>query len=216
MSGAGWTSLEIAKFAVAAATPIIVLIAGLWFNWKLKSIEEAQWSHQKIIERRIEAYDEIATPANELFCFFSYVGGWKELTPAGAVQIKRTLDQKVHVNAPLFEPKFLALYDDLMGVFFATFIEWGVDAKLKTHTERRRKVWGAGWDPEWDKCFVDPDKEEISTPDEVKLPYGRFMAYMAEAIGVPKVDEHLLGSGQTPANFEDRAAAITTSPSAVI
>jgi hypothetical protein len=68
MSAGYWNSLEVAKLAVAAATPIAVAVVGFWLNNRLKSVEQAQWSQQKVIERRITAYDDIAIPLNRLFC----------------------------------------------------------------------------------------------------------------------------------------------------
>jgi hypothetical protein len=208
MSGGGWTWLEVAKLAAAAATPIVVVGAGFFLNRRLKGVEQAQWSTQKIIERRIVAYDEIVGPANDLYCYFCYIGSWKELTPPGAVRLKRILDKTVYTNVPLFEAKFKDLYEDLTGDLFATFGSWGADAKLKTLTDRRQQVSGREWDPTWDDCFV--ERGLASEPDDVKRSYGRFMAYLAESIGVQKADEHLLGAAQTPGNFDMRAAGIVS------
>jgi hypothetical protein len=208
VNGGNWTWLEVAKLSVAAATPVIVLIAGFFLNRRLKKVEQAQWSMQKVVERRIAAYDEIATTANQLYCYFSYVGGWKELTPPEAIKLKRKLDQVVYINVPLFEPKFKVLYEELIAAFFTTFGKWGTDAKLRTHTGRREESFGSEWDSDWAKYFVAHD--EAMNPKFVQNPYGRFMAYLGEAVGVPKVDEHLLGSTQTPSDFEVRAAGIVS------
>jgi hypothetical protein len=208
MSAGGWTWLEVAKLAVAAATPIVVVGAGFVLNRRLKEVEQAQWSTQKIIERRIVAYDEIVGVANELYCYFCYIGSWKELTPPDAVQLKRTLDKTVYTSVPLFEAKFKDLYEDLTGDLFATFGNWGADAKLRTLADRRQQVSGSNWDLHWNDCFA--ERTLASEPDDVKRSYGRFMAYLAESIGVQKADEHLLGGAQTPGNFDMRAAGIVS------
>ena len=65
-----WNSLEIAKLAVAVLTPIVVAAGGYWINGRLKSLEAAQWSQQKIVERRIQAYDQLAPFLNKILCFF--------------------------------------------------------------------------------------------------------------------------------------------------
>lgn len=93
MVAASWTSLEITKLVVAGLTPVLVAALGFWLNRRLKSLEQAQWAQQKVIDRRIKAYDELAKPLNELFCFFCYVGSWKEITPPDLVRLKRELDQ---------------------------------------------------------------------------------------------------------------------------
>jgi hypothetical protein len=196
MSGATWTSLEVAKLAVAAATPVIVLIGGFWLNGRLKKVEHAQWSEQKIIERRITTYDQIALPLNQLYCFFCYVGSWKEMTPPEAIRIKRTLDQAVHVNSPWFRPEFLTAYYDLMNVLYSTFGPWGTDAKLKTLTDRRRQACRPNWNAAWDNCFAPPD--QATEPAEVLRQHQRFIDYLREAIG----------SGGSPADLNARTAEL--------
>jgi len=148
-----WNSLEIAKLAIAAATPVFVAIVGFWLNRRLKSLEQAQWSQQKVIERRIKAYDELAKPLNQVFCFYCYVGTWKELEPPGVVEIKRQLDQTAHISAPLFDAEFLRRYNRLMDICFSTFGRWGSDATLRTLPDRREEAAGSDWDPGWAGCF---------------------------------------------------------------
>lgn len=203
-----WGSLEIAKLVVAGLTPVLVVIAGFWLNRRLKSLEQAQWSRQKVIERRIRAYDELARPLNELFCFFCYVGSWKELSPPDVVALKRQLDQTAHISAPLFDQGFLSWYDALINRCFATFGRWGEDAKLRTLPDRRRQAADSSWRPEWDQCFTSPD--EATEPEAVKQAYSELMAYLAHAIGADEVDAHLLGRAQIPGNFDMRAAGMVS------
>jgi hypothetical protein len=82
-----WNSLEVVKLLVAALTPIVVGVGGYWINRRLKSLEAAQWSQQKIVERRIQAYDELAPSVNRLFCFFAYLGSWKETKPSEVISL---------------------------------------------------------------------------------------------------------------------------------
>ena len=203
-----WTSLEIAKLAVAALTPLLVVGAGFWLNGRLKSLEQAQWSRQKVIERRITAYDEMARPLNELYCFFCYVGSWKELEPSEVVQLKRKLDQTAHISAPLFEKGFLDHYNAMIDQCFATFGRWGDDAKLRALPDRRRQAMGGDWQSKWGQFFA--DASEVTEPRDIQKAYGELMAYMARAIGVEEVDAHLLGSSPIPGNFDMRAAGMVS------
>lgn len=200
MSKDPWNSLEIAKLAVAGLTPLFVAIIGFWLNRRLKSLEQAQWSRQKVIERRIKAYDELVRPLNQLFCFFCYVGSWKEQDPPDVVKLKRQLDQTAHISAPLFDGYFLKRYNALIDKCFATFGGWGDDARLRTLSDRRREVAGEDWPVEWAGCFA--PREEVSEPSEVKAAYVKLMEYLARAIGADQVDAHLLGSAQVPGNFD--------------
>jgi hypothetical protein len=205
---ATWNSLEVVKLLVAALTPILVVVAGFWLNRRLRSLEQAQWSQQKVIERRIKAYDELARPLNQMFCFYCYVGGWKEFKPPDLVRMKRELDQTAHISAPLFNAEFLQRYDHLMDICFATFNKWGDDAKLRTLPDRREDAAGEEWSPSWSQCFV--DREEASEPEDVKKAYSELMAYLARAIGATEVDAHLLGKTQLPGNFDSRAAGMVS------
>lgn len=215
-----WNSLEIAKLTVAALTPIVVAGAGYWLNRRLKSLEAAQWAQQKIVERRIRAYDELAPEMNRLYCYFAYVGSWKESTPADMVGLKRHMDERAYVSAPLFDRDFLRLYTELTDLCFSTFGRWGEDARLRTLTDRRKPAFGGRWDPRWDECFT--ERSRAVAPEQVKVAYTGMMGYLAAAMGATEVDVHMLGTGRTPANYDttrirvlseippDQGAAATT------
>jgi hypothetical protein len=205
---ATWNSLEIAKLVVSGLTPLFVVIVGFWLNSRLKSLEQAQWSQQKVIERRIKAYDDLVQPLNELFCFFCYVGSWKELYPPDLVKLKRRLDQTAHTSAPLFDRNFLQRYQALLDTCFATFGGWGDDAKLRTLPDRREEAIGTGWQADWNHCFA--NRAEASEPSEVKRAYADLMAYLARAIGAVEVDAHLLGTTQLPGNFDRGAVGVVS------
>lgn len=196
---AGWTSLEIAKLVVAALTPVLVAVVGLWINRRLKSLEAAQWTRQKIVERRIVAYDDLATPLNRLFCYFAYVGSWKETTPPDVVALKRVLDQRAHISAPLFDSDFLPVYNGFIDRCFATFGSWGEDARLRTHIDRRRDAMGGSWDRHWEACFAEPGN--LSTPEEVRTAYADVMRYLASTMGATEVGAHMIGSSRLPINY---------------
>lgn len=206
-----WNSLEIVKLLVAALTPIVVAVGGYWINRRLKSLEAAQWTQQKIVERRIKAYDELAPGVNKLFCFFAYVGSWKETKPPDIISMKRTLDERAHISAPLFDASFLRLYNELLNLCFTTFAGWGEDAKLRTLTDRRREAAGQAWESSWDNCFV--EATQAVAPSEVKDAYTRFMAYLAAAMGATEVGAHMLGPSRLPRNYDtSRVQVVSTTP----
>src|SRR4051794_33920989 len=161
-----WNGLEITKLVIAGLTPVVVVLAGFWLNRRLKALEQAQWAQQKVIERRIRAYDELARPINQLFCFFCYVGSWKDMDPPDLVVLKRQLDQTAHISAPLFDQDFLRRYNTLIDRCFRTFGGWGEDAKLRTLQDRREQASGPRWRKEWNNCFA--TRGEATEPSEVK------------------------------------------------
>jgi ABC-type amino acid transport system permease subunit len=76
---AEWDSLEIAKLAVAALTPIFLFVLGFIVTRATKRVEEAQWMSHKLIERRLDLFEEMAPLLNDLFCFFLLVGRFRPL-----------------------------------------------------------------------------------------------------------------------------------------
>jgi hypothetical protein len=199
LSGSTWNSLEIAKLAVAALTPILVVVAGFWLNRRLKSVEQAQWSHQKVIERRIKAYDEMGGSLNDLLCYFCYVGNWKEWDPPEVIKLKRDLDRTAYTNAPLFDAEFVGRYRAFIDACFKAFGRWGDDAKLRTLIDRRSNHRGPDWNPEWDALFVDNTEADATDPKQVEERYVSLTEYLATAIGVKEVNAHL--QTQLPGNF---------------
>ena len=105
-----WTSLEIVKLAVSLLTPMFILLFGIWVSRLAEQFKAALWANQKVIEKRIAVYDELAPLLNDLYCYFNFFGNWKELRPPDVVALKRTLDKRVHIYAPLFSAEFLRLY----------------------------------------------------------------------------------------------------------
>ena len=104
-----WNSLEIAKLLVGGATPVVVVVLGLWFTRIAKRLEERQWSDRTVVERRLRVYDEMAPDLNDLLCYFTYVGRYKSFKPPSIVALKRDLDRKFHLAAPLFSRTRLAI-----------------------------------------------------------------------------------------------------------
>jgi len=178
----GWSSLEIAKLVVAAATPVVVVLIGIVVSRAARRVEEAQWANRKLIERRLELYDEMARPLNDLYCFFHLVGHFREIEPPDAVARKRELDRAFYVNEFLMGPRFGELYRDFMTACFDMYTGFAQDAKLRSsvaaqRTERRE------WDDAWDACFV-AQVQDATPPEQVGRRYRALMLCFADAIGV--------------------------------
>src|SRR5262245_48048115 len=101
-----WNSLEAAKLGADLLTPLVGLVFGLFVKRRLDDIKaeraQAQWANQKVIEARLRVYGRAARILNELFCYFRWVGRWKEFTPVEIVAKKRELDGIIFVNEFLF------------------------------------------------------------------------------------------------------------------
>lgn len=193
-----WSSLEIAKLLVSALTPVAVLLFGLWVNRLLKRFEHVQWANQKVIEKRLSVFDDLAPLCNDVLCYFTYVGCWKEISPPQAVKLKRQLDRIVHINAPLFSPSFVTTYNGFIDACYATYSGWGQDAKLRAKYERRRDAAGQEWNPAWERCFTAPD--DVSEPAAVSNAYLKLMVCLSREIGIGLESPHV-PAGRAPANI---------------
>jgi hypothetical protein len=82
-----------AKLFVSLLTPIAVVAIGYFLNARLRSIEERRWLNQKVIEKRLALFESMAPKLNDLLCYFTYVGHWKELQPPRIIGLKREPDK---------------------------------------------------------------------------------------------------------------------------
>ncbi len=181
VSEQNYLDLEIIKIIVKASTPVIVACIGYFIHHTLKRLEHSQWRSQKLIERKLQVYDEIAPHLNDLLCYFTRVGNWKEQTPDYMVAMKRDLDRKIYLAAPLFSADFLTSPQTFIDSCYKTFSGAGQDAKLKTGFADRKAAFGASWQVQWDARFSNVD---IQTQENIKKRYWTVMYIFSRDIGV--------------------------------
>ncbi len=156
-----------------------------------------QWRSQKLIEKRLAVYDDMAPLLNDILCYFTYVGAWRDFDPPSIVALKRVIDKKIYIAAPLFGEKFFHACMDFQNLCFKTFTAWGQDAKLRTQFKRRQQSRSEDWKAEWSDNFCN----EVSDPHEVSSAYKRVMEAFAEDIGVHS-SYVIPPSGRLPANIK--------------
>lgn len=178
-----WNSLEVIKLVISGLTPIIIAFIGLYLNRILKKFEHRQWRNQKLIEKRLLIYEELAPLLNDLLCYFTYIGSWKESTPDEIVQKKRIIDKKVYIAAPLFTNYFFIEIQAFIKLCYKTYQGWGQNAKLLTDNSRRKEVFGKKWDKNWDTLFIE-NSNEITARRKLKESYFRIMKVFSDNIGL--------------------------------
>ena len=194
-----WNSLEWAKLLVAVLTPISVIVFGFWLNRRLKRFEHLQWASQKVIEKRLRVFEELAPLLNDILCYFTYIGCWKEFSPPDMVNLKRQADRIAYVNAPLFPADFLTHYNKFIGLCYGTYSGWGQDAKLRTQYRRRAEASSEKWLEEWAACFA--DENQCMDAKALRDAYGEFVAYFAKELGIG-VRAEPVATGRPPANIQ--------------
>jgi hypothetical protein len=167
MNPGPWNSLEVAKLLTGLLTPAVLALLGIYIHRVTKRFEHLQWRSQKLVAKRLAIYDDLSPLLNDLLCYFTYVGLWKELDPPKVVSLKRVVDKKVHLAAPLFSESVFRLSMEFQALCFEPYTGWGQDALLRTQFERRKEARSADWQDGWDKCFsVSP-----SDPGEIRHVY---------------------------------------------
>jgi hypothetical protein len=128
-----------------------------------------QTRSEELLRGRLDYYKALAPDLNQLMCYITFIGGWRDRSPVEIVDLKRRLDERFYCAAPLFSEQVLSCYEKLMGLTFETFGPWGVDARIKSNAFRRRECWQGteekAWQPEWDRYFTLPDSTSISSDE---------------------------------------------------
>lgn len=180
-----WNSLEIAKLVVAAATPVVVAVLAAVFSRALRRAEGRQWFSQKLVERRIELLTAALPDLNDLFCYFTWVGNWKELTPPEILLRKRRLDRLFYSNSPFFSTSATAAYDAFISALFKTFVAPGSSAQLRTGLSSqhgsRMSAFAGGWDLAWDAMFA--QEGERTSPDAIRNLYQALAGTLGSEVG---------------------------------
>ena len=177
--------VEYARLAASILTPLTVLGIGYFLNRRLKSIDDAQWQNRKVVEKRLEIFDQLAPGLNQIFCFVMWVGYWKDVSPRDAVETKRDLDKTVNIYRHLLSEEFYDAYNEYIHSIFETFSGAGHNAKIRSTIESvdgdRRKHTNYEWEDEFDTWF----SEDLTlTRQEVKKKYVAVMDALRDCIGL--------------------------------
>ncbi len=162
-----WTSLQIATLAAEALTPLTVAGLGIFIARATRRIEQVQWANQTVVTRRLDIFAQLAPGLNQLFCFATFVGSWKEIQPQQAVAIKRSLDETMYANKLLFSDRLFGAYHEFMYTLFAMYATTDADALLRApiydqRGDRRNLPW---WADSMTSLF---SADSIASIDELK------------------------------------------------
>lgn len=183
MGGAAspWNSLEIAKIVVSAALPVAVALLGYLLNRSLKSYEQQLMISRTATEWRIKVYEEISLELNKIYCFYNYVGSWKELTPGDVTTSKRLCDHFMHISGFLWHEDTEKAYRQFVGAIFVENKGLGVDFRLRANQDMYRSgspLWVDGWA----ERFV--DRSDAIPRSEFAKYYGRLLIMIQRDVGL--------------------------------
>jgi hypothetical protein len=126
-----WTGYEYATVAVTALTPITVAGLGFFVARTGRRLERVQWANQTVVTRRLEIFGQVAPKLNQLLCFATFVGSWKEIDPLKAIGLKREIDETMYASRVLFSDALFAAYQEFMAALFAMYATTDADAHVR-------------------------------------------------------------------------------------
>ena len=173
--------LEILKLIVSAVIPIVVVVFGWKINRQIKKVEYSNWANQKVVEKKLNLFDEIAPKLNDMYCFYLFIGNWKELSPSDIIGIKRQLDKKVYIYKSILGQDFFETYLSFMAEAFTVYTGAGEDAKINADGMECRSVHSSKpWNTAWDTCF----REDMFNEEKFICSYEKLMTAFAKTIGI--------------------------------
>ncbi|MEJ2889305.1 hypothetical protein [Actinomycetospora aeridis] len=182
-----WNSLEIVKLVVGALTPLLVVGLGVFVTRAVRRLEDAQWANRKVVERRLELYDKMAPLLNDILCFFTAIGHFRDIDPPALLAKKRELDKHFFVNEYLMSEAFAQRYKQFIETCFRHYTGVGKDAEIRMEADYLRDERGAaGWVSAWDDYFADP--AEVAEEGLVEKRYRVLMETFSEQVGVRPAD----------------------------
>ena len=141
-----WDSVQVVTQVVNGLTPVTVAVLGVLFTRASRRIEQVQWANQTVVTHRLEVFAKLAPGLNQLLCFATFVGGWKDISPLKAIEIKRGLDETMYANKVLFSESLFAAYHAFMASLFAMYATVGADARVRAPVDSQ---WGDRRELRW-------------------------------------------------------------------
>ena len=167
-----WESLRIVIIIIAVIAPFVIVFLLMRVKRIKKNMADQQQVNHKLLEKRVEIYGHMGPRLNDLLCFYSYTGNWKELTPIEILGIKRELDKYVSSHTALFSDDLIASYNTFMQACFVAFSGWEQEEKIKSlYTLRQEQQ--VSWDENWIPFF---DTNNVLDGTVVKARYDGLMA----------------------------------------
>lgn len=173
-------NIEIAKLVVSILTPISLVIIGYYINKTLAQQSKEWRDNDKLVEKRMEIYSEIANPLNKIYCYVQDVGDYKKLYPEMIINSKRSSDRLFHMFRPIWSRETIDAYKSFSAASFEVFNGSGTDAKIKTVSTEKKAAAALGktrWLDEWDELIT-----EAREPDYHKK-YVRLMNAFSKDLG---------------------------------
>jgi hypothetical protein len=122
---------------------------------------------------------------NDLVCFFTTIGHFRDIDPPAVIERKRQLDKLYFINEHLFDSTFRARYQQFIDAYFEHWKSPGEDAKIKASASWIRGERGPRtWDRDWDRLFTPEPIDGGALARSQREKYDRAMEAFAAQLGL--------------------------------
>lgn len=162
------------------STPVAIFVLGFFAMHYAHRLEQRRIFVQVESEWRLEVFRKLIENLNDLYCYYTYQGNWRMMTPYDATNSKRNVDRLVWMNKFLWSKDFLESYRDFSASAFEEFRGKGLEFRFRSNIDRHRE--NSNWKDEWADRFV-PMEDRI-TGREFTECYDRLIFLAVRDIGV--------------------------------
>jgi hypothetical protein len=149
--------MEVAKIFVSALTPLAIAVVGYFIQQTLARQNRSWKAQERIADKRVEIYEQIAEDLNKIYCYVMDVGGFRNETPDTILDAKRNVDRQMYMYQALWPEDTFQRFTDYMESAFATYQGVGTSAKIRARTLEKEAAWqkdGKEWPSDWDARFT--------------------------------------------------------------
>jgi len=172
--------IEWLKLIASTATPLVLFFFGILAK-KYADRSAAQQSRSAVAAAwRLEVFRSLLPKLNEMYCYFTYQGDWRRLSPDEARVSKRECDRIFHSNEFLWADDTKKNYRKFADTAFVEGRGPGKDFAFRANAERHRE--NPNWRDEWVENFVEPN--ERVRRDEFVASYNALMRSITKDLGV--------------------------------
>lgn len=179
-----WTSLEVAKLVVGAATPVALAVFGVVVARGARRVEGLQAANRSVVEQRVKVFETVAVRLNKLLCFATFVGRWKEISEREAITLKREVDEQMYAHRPLFSAALFEAYEGFMECLFAMYATVDGDALIRCQVTSQ---WGSRASTPWWDRRDSPSRfttDRATTAEQAQAAYDRLAAALRDDLYV--------------------------------
>lgn len=177
-----WTSLEITRFIVSLITPLLVGVITYIIAKAAIKIERKKSLDSQLIKYRLEIYQQVAPLINDLYCFFRFLGNWKELTPETIITHKRKCDKIIFVNRSIFSDDLFNAYQVFSKLYFEMWTGIGEDAKIRVDKELFLEHWASN--PSYKSEWIDLISSNKTEAEKLKSSYEYLIRQFSKDVGL--------------------------------